>query len=169
MNIGDRVKKVTGDYTFEGVVVAVFQKLSGQTRVVVENKDGILHIFSEANLEILPILWHIVMSRLQQILKLAQQTLTNYERIQLNGDLVSVHGYDYIDSVLQSKGFSRGEEFKKNYFYLLRGGERVGNCVLKGDYQRMQIVKLQEPTLKPPAPKPEPKKRKPPCSLGRSL
>lgn len=51
MKIGDKVSKVTGDYNFEGVVVAVFQKLSGATRYVVENQDGILHIFSEKNLK----------------------------------------------------------------------------------------------------------------------
>jgi hypothetical protein len=38
--------------TFEGTVVAVFQKLSGKTRVVVEDDRGILHIFSEANLQL---------------------------------------------------------------------------------------------------------------------
>lgn len=50
MNVGDKVKKVGGDYTFEGVVVSVFCKLSGQVRVVVEDDRGILHIFSERNL-----------------------------------------------------------------------------------------------------------------------
>lgn len=48
--IGDTVKKVTGDYFFMGIVVASFTKLDGKIRVVVENPDGILHIFSEANL-----------------------------------------------------------------------------------------------------------------------
>ena len=49
--VGDNVKKITGDYKFEGVVVAAFEKLSGKQRYVVENEDGILHIFSEKNLE----------------------------------------------------------------------------------------------------------------------
>jgi transcription elongation factor len=52
IKFGDKVKKVTGDYKFSGTVVSVFQKLSGQTRYVVENNDGILHIFSAANLRI---------------------------------------------------------------------------------------------------------------------
>lgn len=50
MKINDKVIKTGGDYTFDGTVVAVFQKLSGKTRVVVENEAGILHIFSESNL-----------------------------------------------------------------------------------------------------------------------
>lgn len=50
LEIGDNVEKATGDYKFSGVVVAVFKKLSGKVRVVVENQDGILHIFSESNL-----------------------------------------------------------------------------------------------------------------------
>ena len=49
--IGDTVKKVGGDYTFDGVVVAVFRKLSGKIRVVVEDDRGILHVFSETNLQ----------------------------------------------------------------------------------------------------------------------
>lgn len=54
MHIGCTVEKVGGDYTFKGVVVAVFQKLSGRIRYVVEDDRGILHIFSEVNLRELP-------------------------------------------------------------------------------------------------------------------
>ncbi len=49
--VHDHVKKDDGDYTFHGVVVAVFHKLSGAVRYVVENDDGVLHIFSEKNLK----------------------------------------------------------------------------------------------------------------------
>lgn len=49
---GDHVQKVTGDYKFIGVVVARFTKLSGLVRIVAENSDGILHIFSEKQLRI---------------------------------------------------------------------------------------------------------------------
>lgn len=52
LTVGTRVRKVTGDYRFEGVVVAAFGKLNGQRRYVVENADGILHIFSGKNLEV---------------------------------------------------------------------------------------------------------------------
>jgi hypothetical protein len=45
--VGDKVKKVGGDYTFEGVVVAVFEKLSGAVRLVVEDDRGVLHVYSE--------------------------------------------------------------------------------------------------------------------------
>jgi hypothetical protein len=48
--VGDHVRKVGGDYTFDGVVVSKFSKTSGKVRYVVENAQGILHIFSEANL-----------------------------------------------------------------------------------------------------------------------
>lgn len=49
---GDQVTKVGGDYTFDGEVVASFQKKSGQWRYVVEDDRGILHIFSAKNLVI---------------------------------------------------------------------------------------------------------------------
>lgn len=48
--VGDKVEKFGGDYTFEGIVVAIFKKLSGKIRLVVEDDRGILHIFSENNL-----------------------------------------------------------------------------------------------------------------------
>jgi len=50
-DVSDEVQKVGGDYTFEGVVVAVFEKLSGQVRYVVEDDRGCLHIYSAKNLE----------------------------------------------------------------------------------------------------------------------
>ena len=50
--IGDRVVKVGGDYTFEGIVVSVFTKRwSKAVRVVVENESGILHIFNPSQLK----------------------------------------------------------------------------------------------------------------------
>jgi len=51
-NVYDRVEKVGGDYTFKGVVVAAFPKLSGAIRYVVEDDRGILHIYSEKNLRL---------------------------------------------------------------------------------------------------------------------
>lgn len=50
MDIGDKVEKVGGDYTFEGVVVSKFEKLSGKVRYVVEDDRGCLHIYSRKNL-----------------------------------------------------------------------------------------------------------------------
>jgi hypothetical protein len=49
--VGSSVRKIGGDYLFEGLVVSVFVKTSGKLRYVVENGHGILHIFSESNLE----------------------------------------------------------------------------------------------------------------------
>lgn len=48
--VGDRVKKITGRYKFVGVVVAAFHNLSNDRRYVVENSDGLLHIFRPQNL-----------------------------------------------------------------------------------------------------------------------
>lgn len=50
MKIGTEVKKVTGDYSFEGVIVSKFDKQDGQERFVVEDDRGALHIYSEKNL-----------------------------------------------------------------------------------------------------------------------
>jgi len=51
-NAGERVVKNKGDYRFEGQIMAIFYKRDGQKlRVVVENDDGILHIFNQNQLE----------------------------------------------------------------------------------------------------------------------
>lgn len=44
--VNDLVIKTGGDYTFEGVVVAAFTKLSGAERYCVENAQGLVHIFN---------------------------------------------------------------------------------------------------------------------------
>ena len=52
-SIGDKVKKVSGDYVLEGVVVAVFFTLAGRLRYVVEHTPaapGLLHIYAHSNL-----------------------------------------------------------------------------------------------------------------------
>lgn len=52
--IGDRVRKVTGEYHISGEVRSVFTKKDGQVRLVVEhNAEGggsFLHIYGPANL-----------------------------------------------------------------------------------------------------------------------
>jgi hypothetical protein len=50
LQVGYRVEKTGGDYRFAGEVRAVFTKRNGVVRYVVENDDGILHIFSAANI-----------------------------------------------------------------------------------------------------------------------
>lgn len=45
-NLADQVAKVGGDYTFVGVIVAAFPKLSGVRRYVVEDDRGVLHVYS---------------------------------------------------------------------------------------------------------------------------
>lgn len=45
--VGDKVEKVGGDYTFVGYIVAVFPKLSGAIRLVVEDDRGVLHVYSQ--------------------------------------------------------------------------------------------------------------------------
>ncbi len=49
--VGDRVCKLGGDYTFDGVVVSAFLKRSGQVRYVVEDDRGLLFIFNEQSLQ----------------------------------------------------------------------------------------------------------------------
>lgn len=50
-HIGDRVKKASG-YSYPGVVVSIFETLSGKLRYVVEHEIsiGMLHIFNEEQL-----------------------------------------------------------------------------------------------------------------------
>jgi len=50
--IGDKVCKPKG-YSFDGIVVAVFANTKGEVRIVAELEgNGMLHIFSESQLEI---------------------------------------------------------------------------------------------------------------------
>lgn len=50
--IGDKVHKPKG-YKFPGIVVSVFINTSGDVRIVAEMEDnGMLHIFSESQLEL---------------------------------------------------------------------------------------------------------------------
>lgn len=52
IDVGHKVEKTGGDYTFVGIVVARFEKLSGMIRYVVEDDRGILHIYSAKNLRL---------------------------------------------------------------------------------------------------------------------
>jgi hypothetical protein len=47
----DRVRKTSG-YKFEGTIVSRFETLAGKARCVVDNGDGLLHIFNVDQLEI---------------------------------------------------------------------------------------------------------------------
>lgn len=49
--VGDPVRKVGGDYSFEGDVTGVIVKRSGKIRYSVEDDRGILHIYSRKQLE----------------------------------------------------------------------------------------------------------------------
>lgn len=53
MKLGDKVEKVGGDYTFVGVIVADFVKLSGLRRLVVEDDRGVLHVYNEKILRLI--------------------------------------------------------------------------------------------------------------------
>lgn len=60
LRAGDFVRKVGGDYTFEGEIVAAFEKISGAERYVVEDDRGVLHVYSAKNLAaIMPLLQRI--------------------------------------------------------------------------------------------------------------
>lgn len=52
-SIGQRVEKYTGDYTAIGEIRSVFETKNGAVRYVVQHNDGILHIYSAANLRAL--------------------------------------------------------------------------------------------------------------------
>lgn len=82
-------------------------------------------------------------ARLQAILKLARETLTKKERWILNDVLRGVNGFDFIDSALSEHGFSRGPKAGKNRYHLRRDGEPIGNAVLQGDYQGMEVVPFE--------------------------
>lgn len=47
----DAVVKRGGDYSFYGIILSAFRKRSGSPRYVVENEDGIVHIFNHDQLE----------------------------------------------------------------------------------------------------------------------
>lgn len=82
-------------------------------------------------------------ARLQAILKLARETLTKKERWMLNEALRGVHGFDFIDSTLSEYGFGRGPKAGKNQYHLRKDGEPIGNAVLQGDYQGMEVVPVE--------------------------
>src|ERR1700686_1972335 len=52
MKIGDLVEKIGGDYTFKGVIAGEVIKCSGETRYVVEDDRGALHIYRGAQLKL---------------------------------------------------------------------------------------------------------------------
>jgi hypothetical protein len=49
-NYYDEVEKTGGDYYFRGLVTCMFRKRKGPWRVIVENDDGVVHIFSPRQL-----------------------------------------------------------------------------------------------------------------------
>lgn len=52
-NVGDQVRKVTGDYQLDGEIRAIFTKKDGKIRLVVEHEPGFLHIYSPNNIKLL--------------------------------------------------------------------------------------------------------------------
>lgn len=47
---GDQVSKQGGDYSFDGWVVGIITKRSGEVRYIVEDERGLLFIFNRKNL-----------------------------------------------------------------------------------------------------------------------
>lgn len=48
---GDKIIKEGGDYTFEGIIVAIYYKLNPHHyRIVAENKEGLNFIFNPSQL-----------------------------------------------------------------------------------------------------------------------
>lgn len=51
--IGDRVHKIIGDYTFDGEIIGIIHKRNGTVRVVAElDGRGLVHIFNENQLQL---------------------------------------------------------------------------------------------------------------------
>lgn len=50
--VGKRVVKSSGDYTFEGTIVAKFPKRSGAIRYVIEDDRGLLLIMSAKQFDV---------------------------------------------------------------------------------------------------------------------
>jgi hypothetical protein len=51
INTGHKFVKTSGDYTFEGEVIAVITKKSGAARYVVEDDRGLLLIMNEKQVQ----------------------------------------------------------------------------------------------------------------------
>jgi hypothetical protein len=50
--VGQRAKKVTGDYSMRGTIVGVFYKASGACRYCLEeDHSGLIHIYNAGNLQ----------------------------------------------------------------------------------------------------------------------
>lgn len=47
IQVGDRIYKTSGDYSFEGEIMAIIKKRSGAVRYAVEDDRGILMIMNE--------------------------------------------------------------------------------------------------------------------------
>jgi len=50
--VGQRAKKITGDYLMRGTIVGVFHKTSGACRYCLEeDHSGLIHIYNAGNLQ----------------------------------------------------------------------------------------------------------------------
>ena len=51
--VGDKVRKISGDYQMDGVVIGTMTTTRGKERYAVEHEPyGIIHIYNEGNLEL---------------------------------------------------------------------------------------------------------------------
>ena len=85
--------------------------------------------------------------RIFKFRKLAQESLSNKDFLQLNFILSEMHGWDSIGSVIRSKGLVKGPRVSKDKYQLLRGDKMIDNAYLVGTHERAQIVldKVPEP------------------------
>lgn len=51
--VGDKVRKVSGDYHLDGIVVSKFETQADKERFVVEHEPGFLHIYNGTQLEVI--------------------------------------------------------------------------------------------------------------------
>ena len=78
--------------------------------------------------------------RILKFRKLAQESLSDKDFLQLNFILSEMHGWDSIGRVLSSKGLVKGPRVGKDKYQLLRGDKKIDNSYLVGTHERAQIV-----------------------------
>jgi hypothetical protein len=88
------------------------------------------------------------MSRISQLIKLANATLSKIEKSKIENEFFYEKGFSGFEKVLNTYGFSFGNKFAKNKYYILRGNTQIDNAYLQGDPERMSIIIKEPPALK---------------------
>ena len=87
------------------------------------------------------------------VLKFASEFVINVRVSNINTQLSQAKGLDACARVLERFGYSIGQRFAKNKYFLLQNGTPVEDMYLRGDHEELRVI--------PEKPK-VPKKRIPP-------